>query len=64
MLQRLLYTKKETCGSLGISARSLDYLIQQNVIAPIRFGRRVMVKVSDVQKLAQKGFRGRLNKNA
>jgi hypothetical protein len=60
-VDQLLCTKKEGYSSLRISPRSLDYLIESGAIKPIRFGRRVLLKKVDIQKLAQRGFHGRLN---
>jgi hypothetical protein len=60
-MERLLYTKKQAGGVWNISPRSVDYLIENNVIVPVRFGKKVLIKAKDVERLAQKGFHGKLN---
>lgn len=60
-MERLLFTKKEAGGVWNISSRSVDYLIENNVIEPVRFGKKVLIRKRDVEKLAQRGFTGRMN---
>jgi excisionase family DNA binding protein len=63
-MERLLYTKKEAGNVWNISQRSVDYLIENEVIKPIRFGKKVLIRKQDVEKLAQRGFTGRINQKS
>jgi hypothetical protein len=60
-MEQLLINKKETSGCLKISPRSVDYLIVQGVLNPVRIGRRVLLKSKEVRRIAERGFHGRLN---
>jgi hypothetical protein len=60
-MEKLLYTKKEAGGAWNVCPRSVDYLIENGVIKPVRFGKKVLIKASDVARIAQKGFSGKLN---
>lgn len=55
---KLLYSRKEAAFALGLSARSLDYLIDGGHIDVRRIGSRVMVPAEELKRIAREGIRG------
>jgi len=51
MKDRLTYSRTEVAKSLGISERTVDRMIQRNVIKARRIGRRVLIPTDQVAKL-------------
>lgn len=52
-LQPILISKKSAAQLLGISPRSVDYLIQRGQLKPRRIGRRVLLSYRSLQQFAQ-----------
>jgi len=52
-VQRLLHTRKESAWMLGISVRSLDYLIANKQLATRRIGGRVLIPHSELVRFAR-----------
>ncbi len=51
--ERLLLGRKRTAAALDISLRTLDNLVRNRELAPIRIGRRIMFQRSAVERFAQ-----------
>jgi excisionase family DNA binding protein len=56
-VEKLLYSRREAAFALGLSVRSIDYMVAEKILRTIRFGRKVLIPVSDVKKAAQRGYR-------
>ena len=54
MSEKVLLRRKEAAEALGLSVRSLDYLVAQGRIRPRRFGRRVLFERHAVERLARR----------
>jgi excisionase family DNA binding protein len=52
-IQKFLYTRHEGCKSIGVSLRSLDYLISAGEIKIRRVGKKVLVPTSELAKFAR-----------
>jgi len=50
--QILLYPRREAARSLGISSRTLDYLISNKKIATRRIGSRVLIPFAELKRFA------------
>lgn len=50
---KLLYGREEAAYALGISLRSVDTMIAEKLVRARRFGRRVLIPVSDIQRVAK-----------
>ena len=53
MKGKLAYSKKEEAVSM--SARSIDYLIANGKLKPVKIGRRVVIPARDLEKLIYNG---------
>jgi excisionase family DNA binding protein len=51
--ERLLYPRKEAAYQLGISVRSLDYLITSGRIKARRLGKRNLIPASELRRVAR-----------
>jgi excisionase family DNA binding protein len=51
-VKKLLYTKREAAFALGISVRSIDYLIATKQLEARRIGGRVLIPVKEVERFA------------
>ena len=49
---KMLYTRKESAFALGVSVRSVDWLIARKELAPRRLGKRVLVPAAELEKYA------------
>jgi excisionase family DNA binding protein len=56
MSTRLSYSIREAAQLIGISVRSLRYLLQQGRIGYVKLGRRRLVKHEDLQRLLNKHY--------
>jgi len=56
MPERLAYPLSEAAQLIGVSVRSLRYLLQQGRIGYVRLGRRVLVKHEDLQRLLKQHY--------
>ena len=54
MSDRMLYSKKEAAQQLSLSLRSLDQLIAQGELRVRRFGKRILVPKTELEKLAKR----------
>lgn len=52
MTTRLLYPRKDAAFQLGISVRSLDYLISNKKINFRKIGKRVLIHHKDLERFA------------
>ncbi len=52
-VEKLLYNKKETAFALGISCRSVSYLIQKRQLSTRKLGGRTLVPKSEVVRLSR-----------
>jgi excisionase family DNA binding protein len=51
--ERLLYPKNEAGFLLGISARSIDYLISAGRLKTVRIGKRNLIPVDELRRFAR-----------
>ena len=56
MKPRLAYPLDEAAQLIGVSVRSLRYLLQQGRVGFVRLGRRVLVKHEDLEKLLKQHY--------
>jgi excisionase family DNA binding protein len=52
----LAYSLREAAGLLGLSVRSLRYLIRSGRIGHVRIGRRVLIRHVDLEALLRQGY--------
>ena len=52
--KKLLYTKREAAKALGISIRSIDYLVASRELTPRRIGRRVLLPATVLEQFARR----------
>jgi excisionase family DNA binding protein len=52
---KLTFTVAETAGALGLSEAYVRKLIAGGIIASVRFGKRVMVRKSELERVAAAG---------
>lgn len=55
---RLLYPRKEVAHQLGLSVRSVDYLISTGALVSRRIGSRVLVPHADLVRFASRNYHG------
>jgi excisionase family DNA binding protein len=56
MTPKLAYGLKEAAQAVGLSVRSLRYLIQTGKLGYVRIGRRVLIAEGDLQRLMKQGY--------
>ena len=56
MPERLAYSLAEAAQLIGISVRSLRYLIQESRIGCVKLGRRRLIKHEDLQRLLKQHY--------
>jgi excisionase family DNA binding protein len=54
---KLLYSRQEAAYALGISVRSVDYLIANKKLLVRRLGGRVLIPVSEVRRASRCDFK-------
>jgi hypothetical protein len=54
---KLLYSRQETAYALGISVRSVDYMIADKKLLVRRFRGRVLIPVSEVRRVSRRDFK-------
>ncbi len=59
VVEKLLYRKEEAAFALGISTRSVEYLIGLKELRSRRVGGRVVIPAEDVKKFAAKVVSGK-----
>ena len=58
-LEKILISKKETATALGLSIRTIDYLIKRGELIPKRVGARVLFRRDELTRFAQDGAEGK-----
>lgn len=58
MLTRLLYPRKEAAFQLGISVRSVDYLVAGKKLAFQKIGKRVLIHSKELERFASANHYG------
>jgi hypothetical protein len=53
LVPKFLYTRKESSYALGISLRSLDYLIGAKQLAHRKLGKKVMIAAKELERFAR-----------
>jgi len=56
-VQKLLYSRREAAYALGISTRSVDYMIAEKKLRVRRLGGRVLIPVSEVRKASMTDYK-------
>jgi excisionase family DNA binding protein len=56
MTPKLAYGLKEAAQAVGLSVRSLRYLLQTGKWGHVRVGRRILVREKDLQRLLKQGY--------
>ena len=51
-IERLLYPKKEAAYALGISVRSLDYMIANKRLRFAKLGKKVLIPAAELRRVA------------
>ena len=54
-MDRFLYSRLEAAIALGVSPRTMDYLIHQGKIETVPIGRKVMVRPEVLEEFARTG---------
>jgi hypothetical protein len=53
LVPKLLFTRREASYALGISIRSLDYLVGAKQLAHRRLGKKVMIAAKELERFAR-----------
>jgi excisionase family DNA binding protein len=64
MISPLTHKRREAAEALGISVRSLDYLMKSGKLGFVKIGRRILIRDEDLQRLLRQGYcrpQGRLD---
>ena len=56
-VEKLLYSRKEAAYALGISMRSIDYMIAEKKLCVRRFRGRVLIPVTEVRKASRADYK-------
>lgn len=59
MAERLLLSRRDAATALGVSLRTIDYLLSRGDLRARPIGRRKMVAMAELQRFAQRGPRQR-----
>lgn len=54
-MQQLLVSRREAATALGVSLRTLDYLLARHELRSRRIGRRKMIPCAELEKFAARG---------
>lgn len=54
-MEQLLVGRREAAEALGISLRTLDYMIARGQLVARQIGRRVLIQRSELEKFAKRG---------
>jgi hypothetical protein len=55
--EQLLFSKRSTAATLGISMRTLENLVAVREIIPRRIGRRVLFEAREIERFARRDHR-------
>ena len=55
-LKPLAVSIPEAARLLGLSPHTIRFYIRQSKISPVRFGRRVSIPMSEIERLAREGI--------
>ncbi len=58
--EKILIGRRQAAAALSISTRSLDYLIERGELRALRVGRRVLLRVADLEAWARRDHAGRI----
>ncbi len=61
-MEQLLFERGEAAKILNVSIRLLDYYIAEGEIAARRFGRRVLISRSELERFSKRDHGGRVAK--
>lgn len=61
MIEKFLYTRKEAAHAIGISVRSLDYLIAGKLLETRRIGKKVLVTRASLAAFASANHYGNMS---
>jgi excisionase family DNA binding protein len=56
MSTRIAYSLKDAAQAVGLSVRSLRYLVQSGKLGYVRVGRRILIREDDLQRLLKQGY--------
>jgi excisionase family DNA binding protein len=56
MTPRLTHTRQGAAEALGLSVRSLDYLMKTGKLGFVKLGRRILIREEDLQRLLRQGY--------
>lgn len=59
-IEPLLLSKSDAAAHLGISARSIGYLLARNELKSTRLGGRVLIAMSEIKRIARNGVKSPL----
>ena len=59
-VEKFLYSRKEAALSLGISVRSLDYIVARKELPTRRIGGKVLIPAAALKKFAAADHYGRI----
>jgi hypothetical protein len=55
--EKLLYSRQEAAYALGISVRSIDYMIANKLLLVRRLGGRVLIPAPEVRRASRRDFK-------
>jgi excisionase family DNA binding protein len=56
MTPHLTHKRSEAAEALGLSVRSLDYLMKTGKLGFVKIGRRILIRDEDLQRLLRQGY--------
>jgi excisionase family DNA binding protein len=56
MTERLAYSLAEAAQAVGLSVRSLRYLLETGKLGFVKIGRRILIRDEDLQRLLRQGY--------
>ena len=52
-VEKLLYSRKEAAYALGVSLRTIDYMIANKRLAFRKFGGKILIPVNEVRRVSR-----------
>jgi excisionase family DNA binding protein len=56
MTPRLTHNRRDAAEALGLSLRSLDYLMKTGKLGYVKIGRRILIRDEDLQRILRQGY--------